>query len=57
MDISLVYPLYTATRICCAKRFHKTDSTPHRIRSTRDESPLQYCRGTTLTDMWDRTHM
>jgi hypothetical protein len=23
----------------------------------RDESPLQYCRGTTLTDMWDRTHM
>jgi hypothetical protein len=22
-----------------------------------DESPLQYCRGTTLTDMWDRTHM
>jgi hypothetical protein len=28
MDISLVYPLYTATRICFAKRFSKTDSAP-----------------------------
>jgi hypothetical protein len=35
----------TATRWCGAKAV------------LGDESPLQYCRGTTLTDMWDRTHM
>jgi hypothetical protein len=43
---------------CCLARyvifFETIDKKTHLI---WDESSLQYYRGTTLTDMWDRTHM